>query len=123
MVLETMPTSGSRLARDGTITRLFYGELRQPDPVARARPRRPGSLSRHIPRFVVSLPSRSDRSAPDLDGDSAQEPDGALRIDSGGGVGAGLPRALLRRPERWRCAGAVAVQVRERRSRVGDDSE
>src|ERR1700719_1476302 len=112
----TTPASGSRLARDGTIPRLFYGELRQPDPVARARPRRPRPFSRDLPRFVVSLPPRSDRSPPDLDGDSAQEPDGAVRIDRGGGVGRGLPLALLRRTKRGRRAGAVAVQVRERRS-------
>src|SRR2546428_1106562 len=78
MAAAAARATGSVRSRDGIITCLFYGQNRRPGAIARGCARRPGTLPRRIPGFLVSLAARDRGSPRHLDGDPAQAATRAL---------------------------------------------
>src|SRR5262245_37191783 len=104
---------------DGIIIYLFYGEIRRLDPGLRAGARRARVVPRGVPRLVVSLAARDQRSASHLDGDPAQRAHGLLRDVGHAGIDRRVSRAVLHRPQRRR-VGDTAIPSRASRESDGD---
>src|SRR2546428_5335850 len=114
MAAAAARATGSVRSRDGIITCLFYGQNRRPGAIARGCARRPGTLPRRIPGFLVSLAARDRRSPRHLAGDPAQGAARALCRLRDARIGRWLSVDVSPRPKRRRPAPPEALPLGER---------